>query len=143
MIFDSLDEVVRYVEGAVLDSMPDIGKYMMEIMEEALLTDIYLDHEPNMYDRTGDLLNTPKVVDYNKNGIIVEYNEDGGSWTSYVGARAGEHFFPLAGYEVGKVWAPAGGYYEANPVKTALENCEKEIPNDLKRLLREKGIPVY
>ena len=142
MIFNSLDEVVRYVEGAVLSSMPDIGKYMMEIMEEALLTDIYLDHEPNMYLRTGDLLNTPKVVDYNKNGIIVEYNEKEGGWYSLVGARAGDPFFPLAGYEVGKVWAEGGGYYEAHPLDTALEKCEKEIPDDLKRLLREKGIPV-
>ena len=142
MTFKSMDELIRYIEQSVEECMPVIGKDMTEIMEDAIITDIYQDHYPKMYQRTGDLLDTPQVVDYGRHGITVEYNEENGDWESLVGEDKEFHFFPLAGYDVGKVWAEGGGYYEAHPLDTAFERCEDEIPDALKKLLRSEGIPI-
>lgn len=138
MEFSSLDEAINYIKQAIASSMLPIGDEMEEIMKKAIQTDIYDSHSPEVYNRTGQLGETPTITHADANGVTVEY-ADNGDWSS---AITGEHFFPLYGFKAGKVWSPNGGYYSADPTTTAFIECQERIPEELVALLRNMGIPV-
>lgn len=142
MSYNNMSELIRAVEQRIAVCMPMIGEEIQLIMTEAIETDIYQDHDTTMYQRTGDLLETPTVLSFpNNTGVVVEYM-DKGDWYSVRGDTAGEHFFPLLGYLAGSVWAPNDGYYSADPTETAFEVCQEEIPHKLATLLRAGGLIV-
>lgn len=141
MEFTSIEEVTAFIERAVADSMDNIGHEMVEIMKDEIKDKIYQDHPNTTGTRTGQLENSPQIVEKSNNSVTTEYL-DNGKWTSLFGKSKGEHFFPLEGFLVGSVLAPNGGYYSADPHESAVNKCETEIPKLLVNFLRNKGIPI-
>lgn len=138
MTFNSIEEAIAYIEGAVSKAMPMMGDEIELIMQEAITSDIYSDHGNTTGTRTGQLLESPKMTHTYADGVEVEYL-DNGDWES---AITGEHFFPLEGFKSGSVWSPGGGNYSADPIQTAFEKCQQEIPEKLVDLLRSLGITI-
>ena len=139
MDFGSIDEAIAYVENSINSVMPNLGNHLDDLMKYAINHDIYSAH-PNTTDtRTGQLGN---CVEIRNDGMTLEGEYmDNGSWYSLVGKSEGEHFFPLEGYKVGKVWAKNGGYYSATPLDTAFDKAQAELPKELVDYLRGMGIP--
>ena len=69
---------------------------------------------------------------------------DNGDWKS---ALTGEHFFPLEGWEAGKVWKKKNGaffdYYDKTRImEESYNRCQTEIPEQFKQYLISKGLNV-
>jgi hypothetical protein len=136
MIFDSLAELESYVRG-VMDKCAGIcAEEMLEIMREEI-ENAYNSYSPSMYSRTGDLLNTPQIIQADSSGMTTEFVDNGG-WYSLVGRTAGQHFFALEGLEAGTSWGRgATNIYSFSAVK-----CYSNIPDKYKKCLISFGIPI-
>ena len=138
MQFQSLEEAIAYIRMAIEQSLGEVGEDLKEIMIKAIQEDIYNDHTPTMYNRTGQLLNTPQITEHTANNVAAEFL-DNGDWSSVI---SGAHMFPIEEYQKGNVWAPGGGRYSADVMQTALTDVEQEIPEKLIQILRSHGIPI-
>lgn len=138
MDFNSIDEAINFIENAVASSLPQIGEEMKVIMKESIEKEIYNNHGNTTGTRTGQLGNCAEISEMSNTSITTEYM-DKGEWSS---AITGEKFFPLEGFLAGSVWAPGGGYYQADPVTEAFFECNEKIPNELKNQLQGLGIPI-
>ena len=138
MNFDSIEACLAYIEQCLGMGLENAGEEIKRIMEEQLNKEIYQNHSPTMYDRTGQLGESISVTEQTNKSVNVEY-QDNGDWNS---VKTGEHFFPLEGFRSGSVWAPNGGRYQADPLKEAFEISKQEIPEILKRYLQGLGIPI-
>lgn len=143
MNFNSIDDAIKYIEGVCQNGLKSMGKEMTDIMEDEIFNQIYLDHIPKYYERTGDLLDTPKAT-VSTNNVSAEF-EDNGDWSS---VRKGHpHFFPLIAWEeTGTVWRSkddGGGFYpKTKIVNKSYQRCDKEIPPKFKEYLIKKGLDV-
>ena len=95
--FKSLNDLMRYVNKATADSMPEVGKELEEIMKEEIQTQVYDAYDPSTYERTKQLLNSVETTNVNDNSVEVSWR-DNGDWTSY----AGKHMYVIHGLEMGK-----------------------------------------
>lgn len=136
MVFDSLSELKAYVERAMESSAEKSADEMLEIMREEI-EDAYGSYSPSMYDRTGDLENTPQIISADKSGMEVEFADNGG-WYSLVGKTAGQHFFALVGLESGTSW----GRGATNIYETSKQRCYAMIPEYYVRCMKALGIPI-
>ena len=139
MEFNSLNEATEFIRNALSSALVDIGEDVREIMNEQIENDIYKDHSPTAYDRTGALGECAEVIESGNDSVSIQYMENKGGWTSF---KDGSRFFPLYGYKAGSVLAPNGGRYSANPLESSLERCENEISPKLKEYLISRGIPI-
>ena len=136
--FSSIEEVIEYIRGVLGEALGEVGEDMKEIMVKAIQEDIYDDHSPKVYERTGQLLNTPQITEHTSDSITTEFL-DNGDWSSVI---SGKHMFPIEEYQKGSVWAPGGGRYSADVLETAFTECQLEIPEKLIQILRSHGIPI-
>ena len=136
--FSSIEEVIEYIRGVLGEALGEVGEDMKEIMVKAIQEDIYDDHSPKVYERTGQLLNTPQITEHTSDSITTEFL-DNGNWSSVI---SGKHMFPIEEYQKGSVWAPGGGRYSADVLETAFTECQLEIPEKLVQILRSHGIPI-
>ena len=97
----------------------------------------YNSYSPSMYVRTGDLLNTPQIIQANSSGMTTEFVDNGG-WYSLVGKTKGQHFFALEGLEGGYSW----GRGATNIYPTSLAKCYAIIPEKYEQCLNAFGIPT-
>lgn len=144
MQVQSIAEAINYIKATCATGMNEMGEQMKEIMKAELMEQIYADHEPSVYERTGQLENTPNIVEIDQNSVTVEF-QDNGDWES---AITGEPFFPLEGWEHGKVWKSRSNtgfytYYEPTTIMQESEvKCKQEIPEAFKKYLISKGLNV-
>ena len=136
--FSSIEEVIEYIRGVLGEALGEVGEDMKEIMVKAIQEDIYDDHSPKVYERTGQLLNTPQITEHTSDSITTEFL-DNGDWSSVI---SGRHMFPIEEYQKGTVWSPGGGRYSADVLETAFTECQLEIPEKLIQILRSHGIPI-
>ena len=136
--FSSIEEVIEYIRGVLGEALGEVGEDMKEIMVKAIQEDIYDDHSPKVYERTGQLLNTPQITEHTSDSITTEFL-DNGNWSSVI---SGKHMFPIEEYQKGTVWSPGGGRYSADVLETAFTECQLEIPEKLIQILRSHGIPI-
>ena len=136
--FSSIEEVIEYIRGVLGEALGEVGEDMKEIMVKAIQEDIYDNHSPKVYERTGQLLNTPQITEHTSDSITTEFL-DNGYWSSVI---SGKHMFPIEEYQKGTVWAPGGGRYSADVLETAFTECQLEIPEKLVQILRSHGIPI-
>lgn len=137
MEFKSIDEAVNYIKSICSLGMNPMAEEIKEIMKDEILLSIYEKYDPKVYDRTGDLENSPQITGIDSNTAEVEY-EDNGDWRSQGGR--GEHFFPLEGFKVGAVWGREGE--EIDVVEDSKAKCEIAIPPKFKEYLINKGLNV-
>lgn len=136
MVFDSLSELKAYVERAMESSAKKSADEMLEIMREEIL-DAYGSYNPKVYERTGDLENTPQIIVADKSGMTTEFMDNGG-WYSLVGQTAGQPFFALEGLEAGTSW----GRGATNIYETSKTRCYAMIPDYYIRCMKALGIPI-
>ena len=136
--FSSIEEVIEYIRGVLGEALGEVGEDMKEIMVKAIQEDIYDDHSPKVYERTGQLLNTPQITEHTSDSITTEFL-DNGNWSSVISRK---HMFPIEEYQKGTVWSPGGGRYSADVLETAFTECQLEIPEKLIQILRSHGIPI-
>lgn len=137
MEFNSINEAVNYIKSIAATGMNSMGEEMQDILKSEILLNIYEKYSPTIYDRTGDLEDTPQISEIDWNSVEVEY-EDNGDWRSKGGT--GDHFFPLEGFKAGTVWGREGEKIDV--VKDAKSKCENDIPPKFKDYLISKGLDV-
>ena len=136
MIFDSMTELRSYVLRVMNDCAQICAEEMLEIMREEI-ENAYNDYSPSMYVRTGDLLNTPQIIQADSSGMTTEFVDNGG-WYSLVGRTKGQHFFALEGLEGGYSW----GRGATNIHPTSVLRCYEYIPQYYERTMNALGIPT-
>lgn len=133
MIFDSIADLRKYVEGVMDDCAQMCAQEMLEIMREEI-QNAYFEYTPKKYFRTGQLLNTPQIILADSSGMTTEF-VDNGDWFS---VYTGEHFFALEGLEGGTTWGR--GATTIHP--TSVARCQAQIPDYYARCMRAFGIPI-
>ena len=136
MIFHSIDEAIKHIEGCMEVASYVTAELMLEIMREEIQNG-YDDYSPNIYARTGDLLNTPQLLKVSKDGFITSF-EDNGVWYSLVGATKGQHFFALHGWENGTSW----GRGASQPYEMSVTRFVGEVVPTYVNSLRGQGVPL-
>ena len=135
--FKNVKAALEYVEKAKVDSMKDLGKCIENIMKEEIQTQVYDAYKPKHYIRTNQFMDSVEVTDINDNRVEVTWR-DNGDWESY----AGNHMYVIHGHEMGKVYgATRSGYRpQTNLVEESTRRAEYEVPDELIKSLRAKGI---
>ena len=135
--FKSLNDLMRYVNKATADSMPEVGKELEEIMKEEIQTQVYDAYDPSTYARTKQLLNSVETTSVNDNSVEVSWR-DNGDWTSY----AGKHMYVIHGLEMGKTYGRGGYRPSTDLVGESTRRAKNEIPDKYKSEMRNRGIPI-
>ena len=138
--FKSLKDVEEYINKAKADSMKELGECVEEIMKEEIEEQVYNAYKPEYYRRTNELFNSPGITKILDDKVEISWR-DNGNWYSVIKRARGEqpdHMYVIHGNEMGTVWGR-----ENEPttlVETSTERAEKEVPEELIRILRAKGI---
>ena len=135
--FKSLNDLMRYVNKATADSMPEVGKELEEIMKEEIQTQVYDAYNPSTYERTKQLLNSVETTNVNDNSVEVSWR-DNGDWTSY----AGKLMYVIHGLEMGKTYGRGGYRPSTDLVGESTRRANNEIPDKYKSEMRNRGIPI-
>lgn len=143
MANQNMQSIINSIIATCATGMNEMGENMKDIMKSELMEQIYADHEPIEYQRTGQLEDTANITEVNQNSVTVEFL-DNGNWKSTL---TGERFFPLEGWEAGKVWKKKNGaffdYYDPTRImEESYNRCQTEIPEQFKQYLRSKGLNV-
>lgn len=144
MVFKSLDDLVAYTKNKIAASMPEVGKEMKDIMKEEVNKQVYSGFSPNIYERTGDLLNAPDVTEVSTNSVTAEIRDNGGWFDIY----SREHAFPMERFEHGGVWGH--GSTKGNPIYRPQTNimsesnykAQERVPKCFKSTMNGLGVPV-
>jgi len=135
--FKSLNDLMRYVNKATSDSMPEVGKELEEIMKEEIQTQVYDAYDPSTYERTKQLLNSVETTNVSNNSVEVSWR-DNGDWTSY----AGKHMYVIHGLEMGKTYGRGGYRPSTDLVGESTRRAKNEISDKYKSEMRNRGIPI-
>lgn len=135
--FKSLNDLMRYVNKATANSMPEVGKELEEIMKEEIQAQVYDAYDPSTYERTKQLLNSVETTNVSDNSVEVSWR-DNGDWTSY----AGEHMYVIHGLEMGKTYGRGGYRPSTDLVGESTRRGKNEIPDKYKSEMRNRGIPI-
>lgn len=147
MDFNSIDEAIAFIENAIPNALNECSYDMQEIMIDEIVKQVYKGHTSESYPRTGQLMDTPQMVEITNDSVTMEF-VDNGDWHSVFPPH--EHMFAFAAEEAGKVWDKGTnsntGEYKYKPAtnmhEASFNRCQNEIPNKLKEYLLSTGIPV-
>ena len=137
--FKSLKDALNYIEKAKVDSMKEIGECVEDIMKEEIEEQVY-DAYPDNEHRTGQLIESVGITRILDDKVEISWR-DNGDWFSIIKRAKGEkpdHMYVIHGHEMGKVWGRMNK--PTTLVKTSTERAEKEVPEELIKILRSKGI---
>ena len=141
MDFNNIQEAIRYVEGISQDGLVSLKDDFKETMSNEIEEQIYNDHEPELYERTDQLKDTPEVVIGDK--LLTASFEDNGNWESWKGG----HFFPMIAWEdtgtVRRSTSQGGGTYPLTHItEGSYQKLDREIPVKFKQYLISRGLKV-
>lgn len=141
MDFNNIQEAIKYVEGISQDGLVSLKDDFKETMSNEIEEQIYNDHEPELYERTDQLKDTPEVVIGDK--LLTASFEDNGNWESWKGG----HFFPMIAWEdsgtVRRSTSQGGGTYPLTHItEDAYQKLDREIPVKFKQYLISRGLKV-
>ena len=137
--FKSLKDALIYIEKAKVDSMKEIGECVEDIMKEEIEEQVY-DAYPDNEHRTGQLSESVEITKLLDDRVEVSWR-DNGDWFSIIKRSNHEkpdHMYVIHGHEMGKVWGRMNK--PTTLVKTSTQRAEKEVPDELIKILRSKGI---
>ena len=135
--FKTLKDVMKYIEKATEDAMPEVGEELEEIMKEEIQTQVYDAYDPSTYERTKQLINSVETTNVSDNSVEVSWR-DNGDWTSY----AGKHMYVIHGLEMGKTYGRGGYRPSTDLVGESTRRANNEIPDKYKSEMRNRGIPI-
>ena len=140
--FKSLKAALNYIEKSKADSMRDMGKCIEDIMKEEIQTQVYDAYKPKYYERTNQFIDSVEITDVSNNRVEVSWR-DNGDWYSVIKRARNEqpdHMYVIHGHEMGTVWGREGE--PTNIVEESTRRAEYEVPDELIKSLRSKGINV-
>ena len=138
--FKNLKDALRYIEKAKVDSMKEIGECVEDIMKEEIEEQVYDAYEPRFYERTNQFINSVGITRILDDKVEISWR-DNGNWFSIIKRAKGDnddHMYVIHGHEMGKVWGRMNK--PTTLVETSTERAEKEVPEELIKILRSKGI---
>ena len=138
--FKSLKAALRYIEDAKAESIRHVGKEVENIMKEEVQEQVYDAYKPKYYERTNQFIDSIAITRMSDDMVEVSWR-DNGDWYSVVKRARNEkpdHMYVIHGHEMGMVW---GRHNKPTTlVETSKERVEKEIPDEVIKFLRSKGI---
>lgn len=142
MVFNSLDDLVNYVESKHSEVMQAVGNEMVQIAKEEIMNQLYLCYVPQDYTRTRAMMDSPKINYFDNHNVIMEFINVG-DWKSHGYGMStykgnGSPFFALEGLEAGTTW----GRGNTNIVEGSFNRIVSEIPKVYKDELKSMGIPI-
>lgn len=147
MEFNDLNSAINYIKDQIPGVLNECSYDMQEIMINEIMKQIYEDHTPVEYNRTGQLMDTPQMVGIDNNSVTMEF-VDNGDWRSVYEPH--KHMNAFAEWEAGNVWGEgtnsSNGKYNYRPPthihEESTEKCKQEIPKKFKEYLRSRGITI-
>ena len=140
-VFKSMIDVNNYIENACEQAIKAVAERMTEELENYILEDYYNQYKPKFYDRTYELLKSPKnrmldsksaeifidfsVINYLIDDPIYDYNK-----TDIVELASKGYHGTTDIHKPGMFW------------EDFIEWCNKNVPNLMKSELKKQGIPV-
>ena len=137
--FKSIKDVEEYINKAKADSMRELGECVEDIMKEEIEEQVY-DAYPDNEHRTGQLIESVEITRILDDKVEISWR-DNGDWFSIIKRNNHEkpdHMYVIHGHEMGKVWGRMNK--PTTLVETSTERAEKEVPEELIKILRSKGI---
>ena len=137
--FKNLKDVENYINKVKADSMRELGECVEDIMKEEIEEQVY-DAYPDNEHRTGQLIESVEITRILDDKVEISWR-DNGDWYSIIKRSKGEqpdHMYVIHGHEMGKVWGRMNK--PTTLVETSTERAEKEVPEELIKILRSKGI---
>ncbi|WP_024622383.1 hypothetical protein [Metaclostridioides mangenotii] len=143
MEFKSIDEMFAYVKDQNNKAMPVVAKEQKEIMKEEVIEQVVNAYSPNMYDRTGQILESAQITGVTDSSVETEYLDNGGHTD-----LNGSHAFVIERHEEGGVWSH--GSTKSNPihkpkthlVEGSMQKVQEKIPQSYKQIMNALGVPV-
>lgn len=135
--FKNLKDVMKYIERATEEAMPELGEELENIMKEEIQTQVYDAYKPQDYVRQYELLDSVETTNVGKDYVQVSWRNNG-SWTSY----AGKPMYVIHGLEMGKTYGVGGYRPSTNLVEDSKNRASDELPEKYKEILKSKGIKV-
>lgn len=130
MEFNSLEEMIRYIQNASDNSANECAKEMKETLEEEIHNQV------RGWD--GYLFNAVSIVSDSPENIEVEISDNQG-WTSLRGKNAGQSFRnAMYGLEGGHTW----NREKSNIMEESENKLETKLPKAYKDSMKNKGIPI-
>ena len=137
--FKNLKDVENYINKVKADSMRELGECVEDIMKEEIEEQVY-DAYPDNEHRTGQLIESVEITRILDDKVEISWR-DNGNWFSIIKRAKGDdddHMYVIHGHEMGKVWGRMNK--PTTLVETSTERAEKEVPYELIKILRSKGI---
>ena len=132
--FKSLNDLMRYVNKATADSMPEVGKELEEVFKEAIDNEVYKAYSPKIYERTEQLKDMVEITKIgNENGEVSITHT--GDHISYI---KGTRFYVPYGLEGGHTWGRGATDIEGE----AMDIAKDKIPEKYKSEMRNRGISI-
>lgn len=143
MVVNDVQSAVNYIKSIVSTGMNPMAEEMKNIMQSEVNEQIYADHEPTVYERTGQMGEIVEIKIVGTDYTTVEF-KDNGDWMN---ASETQHFFPLLGWEAGMVWRVKSNndieyYPPTNIIDDSKVKINTEIPQKLKGYLISQGLDV-
>lgn len=136
MEFNSIEEMVRYIESQSVSANATLADNMVDIAKENTKEEQYK-YTPETYKRTGKLIDSIKATKITKDNIEIEWTNPG--WLSYDKKK---YIYATGALENGTTYG-VGGYRPAtNFVEETYNELEDKIPIDYKKAMKSRGIPI-
>lgn len=132
MEFNSIEEMVVYVERQIASTNDDLGEEMVRIAKEETKKQ-QESYTPTQYERTGTLVNCIGITNVSPESVEISWQDNGG-WTSVKGSP----FYAPAGLENGTTWERG----KTDFVDQSFNEIEDKIPLSFKRHMKSRGVPI-
>ena len=132
--FKSLNDLMRYVNKATANSMPEVGKELEEVFKEAIDNEVYKAYSPKIYERTEQLKDMVEITKIGNENVEVSITHTG-DHISYI---KGTRFYVPYGLEGGHTWGRGATDIEGE----AMDIARDKIPEKYKSEMRNRGISI-
>lgn len=132
--FKNLKDVMKYIEKATEDAMPEVGEELEEVFKEAIDKEVYEAYDPKIYKRTMQLKDMVEITDIGKDKVEVSITHTG-DHISYI---KGTRFYVPYGLEGGHTWGRGATDMEGE----AIDIANDRIPDKYKKIMKSKGIKI-
>lgn len=136
MEFNSIEEMVTYIKSQSASVNAMLADDMVDIAKKNTKEEQYK-YTPETYERTGKLIDSIKPTKVTDDSIEVEWTNPG--WLSYDKKK---YIYATGALEEGTTYG-VGGYRPAtNFVEETYDELEDKIPNDYKKAMKSRNIPI-
>lgn len=135
MEFNSIDEMVRFIESQSISVNKELAEDMVHIAKKNTKEEQYK-YTPETYVRTGKLIECIEGKS-TKDSIEIEWRNLG--WSNY---NKTKKVYAPGALENGTTYGKGGYRPATNFVDETYDELENKIPKKYKNIMKDKGIPI-